>query len=213
MTYIYLLVTVLLLFFFFFFFFFSSRIRHTSCALVTGVQTCALPISRGYGESRLSVLEHRDGPRERRVDATAAHWSANDLADLNTLAVDCVAGPAAQLLPRTPGLPDEAFRHDGQLTKREVRAATLAALMPVAGQLLWDVGAGCGSVAVEWMRAAPRARALALERKAERRAMIAANAESLGPPLLKIVPGEAPSAPADRQSAVRGQHVPGSIVT
>src|SRR3546814_10237123 len=109
------------------FFFFSSRRRHTRCALVTGVQTCALPISR-----------------ERRVDATAAHWSANDLADLNTLAVDCVAGPAAQLLPRTPGLPDEAFRHDGQLTKRELRAATLAALMPVAGQLPWAVGAGFG---------------------------------------------------------------------
>src|SRR3546814_3903691 len=79
-------------------------------------------------------------------------------------------------------------------TKREVRAATLAALMPVAGQLLWDVGAGCGSVAVEWMRAAPRARALAIERKAERRAMIADNAESLGTPNLKIVAGEAPAA-------------------
>jgi len=149
---------------------------------------------RGYGASEMTVLEHLDGENERCIEGTAATWSANDIADLNTLAVRCVAGPDAVLLPRTPGLPDEAFRHDGQMTKREVRAATLAALAPVPGQLLWDVGAGCGSIAVEWMRAAPRARAVAVERKAERRAMIAENAESLGTPLLQIVAGEAPAA-------------------
>ncbi len=149
---------------------------------------------RGYGQSLMTVLEHLDGAQERRVDGRAAEWSANDLADLNTLAIDCVAGPDTMLLPRTPGLPDDAFRHDGQMTKREVRAATLSALVPVAGQLLWDVGAGCGSVAVEWLRAAPRSRAIAIERKAERRAMIAENAECLGTPSLQIVAGDAPAA-------------------
>jgi precorrin-6Y C5,15-methyltransferase (decarboxylating) len=161
----------------------------TTPAAVAGLLT-----ARGYGPSRLTVLEHLDGPKERRLDGTAEAWTANDVADLNTLAVDCVAGPDAALLPRTPGLPDGAFRHDGQMTKREVRAVTLAALAPVSGQLLWDVGAGCGSVAIEWMRAAPRARALAVERKAERRAMIAENAEALGAPTLQIVAGEAPAA-------------------
>jgi precorrin-6Y C5,15-methyltransferase (decarboxylating) len=160
----------------------------TTPAAVAGLLT-----ARGYGPSRLTVLEHLDGPKERRLDGTAEAWTANDVADLNTLAVDCVAAAGAKLLPRTPGLPDDAFRHDGQMTKREVRAATLAALMPVSGQLLWDVGAGCGSVAIEWMRAAPRAGALAIERKAERRAMIAENAEALGAPLLQIIAGEAPA--------------------
>ncbi len=160
----------------------------------TPAAVAALLTERGYGESHLTVLEHLDGEKERCVEGTAVTWSANDVADLNTIAVDCIAAPDAPLLPRTPGLPDEAFRHDGQMTKREVRAATLSALMPVSGQLLWDVGAGCGSVAVEWMRAAPRARAVAIERKAERRAMIAENAESLGTPLLQIVAGQAPDA-------------------
>ena len=160
----------------------------------TPAAVAALLTERGYGGSLITVFEHLDGAKERRLDGAAAQWQANDVADLNTLAVDCIAAPEAPLLPRTPGLPDEAFRHDGQMTKREVRAATLAALAPVPGQLLWDVGAGCGSVAVEWMRAAPRARAVAIERKAERRAMIAENAEALGTPLLKIVAGEAPAA-------------------
>ena len=160
----------------------------------TPAAVAALLTERGYGESRLTVFEHLDGAKERRLEGTAAQWQANDVADFNTLAVVCVAGPEARLLPRTPGLPDDAFRHDGQMTKREVRAATLSALMPVPGQLLWDVGAGCGSVAVEWMRASPRAGAVAIERKAERRAMIAENAEALGTPLLKIVAGDAPEA-------------------
>lgn len=160
----------------------------------TPAAVAALLTECGYGASRLTVLEHLDGEKERCLEGTAADWSANDVADLNTIAVDCIAAPEAPLLPRTPGLPDEAFRHDGQMTKREVRAATLAALAPVAGQLLWDVGAGCGSVALEWMRAAPRAGAVAIERRAERRAMIAENAEALGAPLLKVVAGEAPEA-------------------
>jgi len=160
----------------------------------TPAKVASLLVERGCGDSRLTVLEHLDGEKERCFAATATEWQVNDVADLNTLAVECVAGPDAVLLPRSPGLPDEAFRHDGQMTKREVRAATLAALAPVPGQLLWDIGAGCGSVAVEWMRAAARARAVAIERKAERRAMIAENAAALGAPLLQVVAGEAPAA-------------------
>ncbi len=152
---------------------------------------------RGYGESKLTVLEHMAGPKEQVVEGIAADWGARETADLNTLAIDCVAGPEAPLLPRTPGLPDEVFRNDGQLTKREVRAATLAALAPVAGQRLWDVGAGCGSIAIEWMRAAPGAQAIAVERNAGRVALIAANAAALGAPKLEIVTGEAPAALAD----------------
>ena len=100
----------------------------------------------------------------------------------------------ALLLPRIPGLPDDAFRHDGQMTKREVRAVTLSALAPVPGQLLWDVGAGCGSIAIEWLRSDPRTHAVAVERRADRVAFIADNATALGTPTLEIVTGEAPDA-------------------
>jgi precorrin-6Y C5,15-methyltransferase (decarboxylating) len=144
---------------------------------------------RGYGQSHITVLERMGGPQERRGD-----WNEPDIADLNTLAVECIADPGAPLLPRSPGLPDEAFHHDGQLTKREVRAATLAALAPVPGQILWDVGAGCGSIAIEWMRHHPACRAVAIEPRRDRLALIAANAESLGCPQLTIVEGKAPAA-------------------
>ncbi|MFQ6017689.1 MAG: precorrin-6y C5,15-methyltransferase (decarboxylating) subunit CbiE [Kiloniellaceae bacterium] len=150
--------------------------------------------ARGYGKSPITVLEHMGGPRERRITGSAADWNAADIADFNTVAVECIAGPDAPLLPRTAGLPDTAFRHDGQMTKREVRAMSLAALGPVPGQLLWDVGAGCGSVAIEWMRSQPRARACAIERDKGRIALIAANAAALGTPGLQIVEGEAPAA-------------------
>lgn len=149
---------------------------------------------RGYGDSGLTVLEHMGGPREELIEGTAATWGKRETADLNTIAVACIAGAGARLLPRVPGLPDAAFLHDGQMTKREVRAATLAALAPVPGQRLWDVGAGCGSIAVEWMRAAARAAAVAVERNKDRASMIAANAAALGTPKLEIVAGEAPAA-------------------
>ena len=160
----------------------------------TPARVAALLRGRGYGASRITVLEHLGGPRERRVEARAEDLRDEIFADLNTLAVVCVAGPGAALLPVVPGLPDDAFESDGLLTKREVRAMTLAALAPVPGQLLWDVGAGCGSVAIEWLRAAPRGRAIAVERKPARAGMIAANASALGTPRLKIVEGEAPAA-------------------
>jgi precorrin-6B C5,15-methyltransferase / cobalt-precorrin-6B C5,C15-methyltransferase len=147
-------------------------------------------VARGYGDSTLTVLEHMGGPAERRASFPASAVPDSEIADLATLAVACRAGPGAPLLARIPGLPDDAFRHDGQITKREVRAITLAALAPYPGALLWDVGAGSGSVAIEWMRAARNARAIAFERHDGRLALIAENAVDLGTPSLDIIAGD-----------------------
>jgi len=149
---------------------------------------------RGWGASRLAVLARMGGPHESVVDGVARGWDAPRSDDLNTLAIECAADPGTRVLSTAPGLPDEAFAHDGQLTKREMRAATLAALAPLPGQLLWDVGAGCGSIAIEWMRAAPRASALAIEREPSRLDLIARNASTLGTPRLAPIAGEAPAA-------------------
>mgnify|MGYP001213837984 CR=1 FL=1 len=149
---------------------------------------------RGYASSRVFVLEHMGGTGERLLEDTVADWKHPPGADLNTIAVDCVAGPEAALRPLVPGLPDEAFINDGQLTKREIRAITLAALAPSSGALLWDVGAGCGSVAIEWMRADRRCRAIAVEPDGGRRAMISENAAALGVPHIHVVEDTAPAA-------------------
>ena len=151
---------------------------------------------RGFGQSRMTVLAAMGGEREQRFDGTAESW-AHEVPEFNTLAVECVAAPGAALLPRVPGLPDEMFASDGTMTKQEVRAATLAKLMPMRGALLWDIGAGCGSVGIEWMRAARYARAIGIEPRADRRAMAATNALALGTPGLQIIEGSAPAALAD----------------
>lgn len=152
---------------------------------------------RGWGGSTITVLENLGASDERCIRGTAAQWNAGPCADLNTLAVECVADPGTRVLGRTPGLPDAAFVHDGQLTKREVRAATVSALMPLPSQLLWDVGAGCGSIGIEWMRAARGARAIAIEREPSRQALIAQNAAALGVPRLRVIAGSAPQALAE----------------
>ena len=151
-------------------------------------------VDRGFGASVLHVLEHMGGPEERILRMTAGELVAQepDIAQFNTLAIDC-AGDAPLLSP-VPGLPDDAFRHDGQLTKREVRAATLSLLQPFPNALLWDVGAGCGSVAIEWMRSGMGTRAIAIEARPERLALIRDNAAALGVPDLVTVAGEAPAA-------------------
>ena len=151
----------------------------------------------GYGPSRFVVLEHMGGAKERVRESCAEDWRANDVADLNTIAIDCVAGPNARILHRGFGLPDEAFRHDGQLTKREIRAAALSALGPLPGELLWDVGAGCGSIAIEWLRHHRLQQAIAIERNPERATMIRDNAAALGTPNLRLIEGEAPAALQD----------------
>ena len=162
----------------------------------TPAAVAALLAERGWGESLITVLERMGGPKERRHEGRAAAWGETGIADLNTLAIECIAGPAARAFPRLAGLPDDAFRHDGQITKRVVRAATLAALAPLAGETLWDVGAGSGSISIEWLRGGG-GRAIAVERAPERAAMIAENAAELGVPELEIVAGEAPVALAD----------------
>ena len=146
----------------------------------------------GYGESEVTVLEHMGGSRERVYAGRAAGWNFPRAADLNTIAVLCRAGQDARLLSLAPGLPDEAFAHDGQLTKREIRAATLAALRPLPGQMLWDVGAGCGSVAIEWLRTHRSLAAIAIEADPARQELIARNAAALGTPFLKLIKGTAP---------------------
>ncbi|MCA3573277.1 MAG: precorrin-6y C5,15-methyltransferase (decarboxylating) subunit CbiE [Aestuariivirga sp.] len=148
--------------------------------------------ARGFGSSEITVLENMGGPRERMSSFLAEAPTAIEYSDLNTLAIHCIAAPDAKRLSRLAGLPDDAFAHDGQITKREVRAATLAALEPWPGALLWDVGAGCGSISIEWMRAARAAQAIAFESEPQRLAMIAANADALGTPRLKVIPGTAP---------------------
>lgn len=157
-------------------------------------QVAQLMTNRGFGASRLTALEHLGGERERRVDSLAAEWSFGAIADLNLLAVECVADSDAACVPLTPGLADHFYRHDGQLTKRDVRAVTLARLAPMPGELLWDVGAGCGSIGIEWMRAHPSCRAIAVEADAGRQAHIEHNRDALGVPALRLVAGRAPQA-------------------
>ncbi|WP_341368552.1 precorrin-6y C5,15-methyltransferase (decarboxylating) subunit CbiE [Yoonia sp. BS5-3] len=165
--------------------------------LTTGKETPAqiakFLTARGFGASRMSVLAAMGGKDEVRFDGIAESWH-HDVPAFNTLAVECIAAPDAALLPRVPGLADDLFQSDGTMTKQEIRAATLAKLMPMRGALLWDIGCGCGSVAIEWMRAARYARAIGIEPRADRRAMAAANALALGVPKLALVDGTVPAA-------------------
>lgn len=154
----------------------------------------ALLAESGFGPSRLSVFEHLGGAAERRVDGVAHAWPHAAVADLNLVAIDCLADADAPRLSRLAGLPDAAFKHDGQLTKRDVRAMTLARLAPLPGELLWDVGAGSGSIGIEWMRAHPSCRALAIEADAGRQGLIEHNRDALGVPGLQLVRGTAPAA-------------------
>jgi precorrin-6Y C5,15-methyltransferase (decarboxylating) len=149
----------------------------------------------GFGASRLLVLEALGGPRERMREATAATFSLAAIDPLNTVAIEVAAvAPDARIIARTAGLPDHLFEHDGQITKREIRALTLSALAPRRGELLWDVGAGAGSVAIEWMLADPSLKATAIERQPERAARIRRNAAGLGVPGLIVVEDTAPEA-------------------
>ena len=168
----------------------------------------------GYGESRVVVLEHMGGTEERQCARPPPASSRSRTCGTSTPSASS-ASPARtrRCFARTPGLPDDAFEHDGQLTKRALRAAALAALAPCPGQLLWDVGAGCGSVGIEWMRAARGARAIAVERKTERLALIEGNAERLGTPGLRVVHGEAPAALADLDAPPDAIFVGGGLST
>jgi precorrin-6Y C5,15-methyltransferase (decarboxylating) len=148
----------------------------------------------GFGQSRLTVLEALGGPRERIRSARAAGFDLGAIDALNVVGLEIEAEPGARILARAAGLADELFENDGQITKREIRALTLSSLAPRRGELLWDVGAGSGSVAIEWLLADPSLRAIAIERQGDRAGRMARNASAFGVPNLEIVTGEAPAA-------------------
>jgi precorrin-6Y C5,15-methyltransferase (decarboxylating) len=141
----------------------------------------------------MTVLEAMGGPRERMIHATVQGFDVSGIDSLNTIAIH-VAGAPASFLPLTPGRADDWFEHDGQITKRDIRAVTLAALAPRRGELLWDIGAGSGSIGIEWMLADASNRAIAIEPRADRSARIRRNALALGVPDLTVVEGKAPAA-------------------
>jgi precorrin-6B C5,15-methyltransferase / cobalt-precorrin-6B C5,C15-methyltransferase len=174
---------------------------HRVLALVAAggdaARICELLRHRGFADSEVTVLERLGATDERRCGGRAADWTIADHDPLAIVAIECRARDATVSLPRTPGLPDDAFVHDGQITKREIRAMVMSALGPTPGQLLWDVGAGSGSVGIEWMRSHPTCRAVAIEPREDRRHRIADNAERLGVPGLRVVAGSAPDALAD----------------
>jgi precorrin-6B C5,15-methyltransferase / cobalt-precorrin-6B C5,C15-methyltransferase len=157
-------------------------------------EVCRRLRARGFANSSVTVLENLGGAQEAVTTFPAEHLPDRAWSRLNTLAVHCLASEGAKIWSRVAGLPDDVFQHDGKITKREVRAATLAALAPAPDQILWDVGAGSGAVGIEWMRSTRGCEAYAIEPLENRRATIAANADQLGTPRLHIVTGEAPKA-------------------
>ncbi len=171
----------------------GARILALSWDGATPERLADLLSRRGLGPSRLTVLEAMGGPRERRRLARADAFDIVDIDPLNLVAVEVTAAPGARVIPFTPGLSDDWFEHDGQISKREVRALTVAALGPTRGQTLWDVGAGSGSVAIEWMLCDPSLHAVAVEENAVRAARISRNALAFGVPDLQVIEAKAPA--------------------
>jgi precorrin-6B C5,15-methyltransferase / cobalt-precorrin-6B C5,C15-methyltransferase len=175
----------------------GAKLLILSAGSQTSQVVAELLTQRGYGDSLLTVLEHLGGDREAAISGVARSWAKIDVAALNAIAVECVIEAGRTPLNRLAGLPDSAYHHDGQLTKREVRSITLAALAPMPGELLWDVGAGCGSIGIEWLRSHPKCRAIAIEQHDRRLQFIADNMAALGTPHLQLVQGKAPAALRD----------------
>ncbi|MFC7359880.1 precorrin-6y C5,15-methyltransferase (decarboxylating) subunit CbiE [Nocardioides astragali] len=168
----------------------GRRILVLSSDASTPADVASLVTSSGFGDSRLTVLGDLGAASESSVSGVASSWASESPA-LNVIALEVVGNGLASW---APGLPDDAFENDGQLTKRDLRASALARLMPAPGQLLWDVGAGAGSVGIEWMRAHPTCRTIAIESDPDRAERIGRNASALGVPDLVVVEGRAPSA-------------------
>ncbi|MEU8626856.1 precorrin-6y C5,15-methyltransferase (decarboxylating) subunit CbiE [Streptomyces sp. NPDC048669] len=170
----------------------GRRLLVLSADAGTPAVVAALLREHGFGPSPLRVLEQLGGEDEASTEGTADTWAHPPGDPLNVIAVECRSAPGTPRLGAVPGLPDEAYEHDGQLTKRHVRAATLGVLAPAPGELLWDIGGGSGSIAVEWMRAHPSCWAISVERDAVRAERITRNAAHLGVPGLRVVTGRAP---------------------
>jgi precorrin-6Y C5,15-methyltransferase (decarboxylating) len=177
----------------------GARILAFTSGAQAPVGIAALLCATGFGESTVTVLEELGGPRERIRSAPAGGFNLDQIAALNTVAIEVVGSPAARVLARSAGLPDELFEHDGQLTKREIRALTLSALAPRPFELLWDIGAGCGSVAIEWLLADSSLSAVAVECRSDRAARIRRNAVTFGVPDLKVIEATAPQGLSDLQ--------------
>ncbi|BAM88795.1 precorrin-6Y C(5,15)-methyltransferase [Bradyrhizobium oligotrophicum S58] len=175
----------------------SARILALARDGSTAAKLAALLTSRRMGRSRLTVLEAIGGPHERVRSALADEFDLSDIHPLTTLAIEVEAGPDAPLIPLSSGLADDLFEHDGQITKRDVRAVTLSALSPRPGELLWDVGLGSGSVAIEWLLRHGSLCAVGIEARQDRADRAMRNALALGAPELKVVVGRAPDVLAD----------------
>lgn len=172
----------------------GARVLALSWDGSTPARLAALLAERGFGGSVLTVLEALGGPRERVRRAAAGAFDLTGVNPLNTVAVEVVAARHARVVTLAPGLDDSWFENDGQLTKAEIRALTLSALAPRAGELLWDVGAGAGSVGIEWRLRHPQNQALAIEERPDRAERIRRNARALGATEVEIVVGRAPEA-------------------
>jgi precorrin-6B C5,15-methyltransferase / cobalt-precorrin-6B C5,C15-methyltransferase len=172
----------------------GARILALTWDETTPESVARLLATRGMGRSRITVLEALGGPRERIRSAEAEAFDLSEVNPLNTIAVEIVAEPGTMLNGLAPGLDDIVFEHDGQLTKREIRAVTLSALSPRHGERLWDIGLGAGSIAIEWLLQHPSLKAIGIEERADRASRAARNAASLGVPELEIVTGRAPEA-------------------
>jgi precorrin-6B C5,15-methyltransferase / cobalt-precorrin-6B C5,C15-methyltransferase len=172
----------------------STKILCISWDETTPPRLAKLLCERGLGRSRIAVLEAIGGPRERMRECTAEDFDMQEIVALNVVALELPAMAPSLFLSRTSGLSDSWYESDGQLTKREVRAITLSSLAPRRGELLWDVGAGSGSIAIEWLLADPANHAIAIEMRQDRANVIKRNAENLGVPQIEIVIGRAPEA-------------------
>jgi precorrin-6B C5,15-methyltransferase / cobalt-precorrin-6B C5,C15-methyltransferase len=169
----------------------KRRVLALSADATTPAAVARYLSARGFERSTLHVLEALGGPRERVRSTTADRFGFNDVEALNLIAIEVEASPGAKVIPLSSGLPDDMFEHDGQITKREIRAVTLSSLAPRAGELLWDIGCGSGSVAIEWLLRHQANRAIGIERDPLRAARAARNAAELGVPRFEIVTGEA----------------------
>ena len=172
----------------------AAKILCLSWDATTPSRLAKLLTGRGLGQSRIAVMEAMGGPRERTRTSTAEAFNMEGIDPLNLVAIEIAATVESRILPVASGLADAWFESDGQLTKREVRAIALSSLAPRRGELLWDVGAGSGSMAIEWLLCDPANQAIAIEARADRAGRIARNASSLGVPHLEIITGRAPEA-------------------
>ena len=171
-----------------------GRVLALSWDQTTPGRLATLLTQHGFGDAALTVMEAMGGRRERIRRAPAAAFKLNDIDALNLVAIEVGEARQARIIPLSPGLPDAWFEHDGQLTKSDIRALTLAALAPRRGELLWDIGAGSGSIGIEWMLAGPANQAIAIERNRLRAERIVRNATAIGVPDLRVVEGVAPDA-------------------